>query len=364
MNILLAPDSFKGSLSATEVAAALALGIKSAQSAHSVVEMPLADGGEGSLDVVLQAGFARHTVQTVDSWGSPLTASYGLKDGHVFIEAAQAFGFVRGSTPQQARSASSFGLGVVITHALSQNPHTITLGVGGTAGTDGGVGMMQALGWQFVDGSDNPVPPGGEGLALLARAISPVESRTPEPVQWRVLTDVTNPLVGQQGAARVFAPQKGADDDSVEMLERGLENLAQRVDPVLANEPGTGAGGGLSYGAMAFLGATQNLGADALMSMVGFSEALAMADLVVTGEGSFDEQSLLGKTTGGVIEQAQRAGVPVWVVCGVTGFTTPPDGVVVKTLLEKAAGMEDAMARAGELLGQLGHELAETLTAH
>jgi glycerate kinase len=100
------------------------------------------------------------------------------------------------------------------------------------------------------------------------------------------------------------------------------------------------------------------------MSMVGFSEALAMADLVVTGEGSFDEQSLLGKTTGGVIEQAQRAGVPVWVVCGVTGFTTPPDGVVVKTLLEKAAGMEDAMARAGELLGQLGHELAETLTAH
>lgn len=360
MKILVAPDSFKGSLSAREVATALSRGINAAPSPHTVVEMPLADGGEGSLDVVVQAGFVRHSVNTVDSWGAPLVASYGLQDGHVFIEAAEAFGFIPGATQQQARSASSFGLGVLIREALGHNPHTITLGVGGTSGTDGGAGMASALGWTFVDHNTNPVPPGGEGLVSLTRVIAPVEPLTSYPVQWRVLTDVTNPLVGKTGAAMVFAPQKGADDASVGLLAEGLETLAQRVDPALATHPGTGAGGGLSFGAMAFLGATQSSGAHALMSMVGFSDALASADLVVTGEGSFDEQSLLGKTTGVVIEEAERLGVPVVVVCGATSFTTPPDGVVVKTLVDRATNVEDAIARVTELLRDVGHELAET----
>lgn len=364
MKILVAPDSFKGSLSATEVAAALGGGIRSASGSHSVMELPLADGGEGTLGVVLRAGFARHTAQVVDSWGVPLTASYAMKDGHAFMEAAEAFGYIRGATPQQARSASSFGLGVLVADALGHNPHTVTLGVGGTSGTDGGVGMLSALGWKFFDDNDDPVSPGGEGLALLARVAEPVVTNFATAVQWRVLTDVTNPLVGPRGAATVFAPQKGADDDSVEVLQRGLENLAHRVDPVLASEPGTGAGGGLSYGAMAFLGATQRSGADALMSLVGFSEALKDADVVVTGEGSFDEQSLLGKTTGAVIEQARRVGVPVVVVCGVTSFPQPPDGVVVRTLLDAAHSVEDAMARASELLWQVGHDVAETATTH
>lgn len=363
MKILVAPDSFKGSLSATEVAHALALGINSAPGTHTVVEMPLADGGEGSLDVVVQAGFVRHSVQTVDSWGTPVTVSYGLKDGHVFIEAAQAFGFMPGATPEQARSASSFGLGVVINEALGHHPHTVTLGVGGTSGTDGGAGMVSALGWTCVDKDDNPVPPGGEGLVSLARVIAPVAPLTSHPVQWRVVTDVTNPLVGKRGAATVFAPQKGADDESVELLAQGLDTWATTVDPVLATHPGTGAGGGLAFGAMAFLGATQSSGAHTLMSLVGFFDALASADAVVTGEGSFDDQSILGKTTGVVIEEATRVGVPVVVVCGVTGFTTPPDGVVVKTLVDRATSAEDSVARVTELLCDVGHELAESLTA-
>jgi glycerate kinase len=363
MKILLAPDSFKGSLSATSVAKALAAGIESVGAHHSVVSTPLADGGEGSLDVVLRAGFERRTLEVVDSWGQPCEASYGVKGDHVFIEAAEAFGFRPGATPEQACSASSFGVGLVINDALTTHPSIVTLGIGGTSGTDGGVGMATALGWQFLTADKVPVPPGGAGLSAIAHVEPPAQTDRWDGVVWQVLTDVVNPLVGEAGAARVFAPQKGADAASVELLEQGLSHVASVVDPRLADMPGTGAGGGLAYGAMAFLGASQSSGAETLLELSGAAEALTTVDVVVTGEGSFDSQSLSGKITGVVIEQALAVGVRVVVVCGVSTLVEPPEGVEVWQLVEVARDHTDAMTRASELLTQMGQRLAHTFGA-
>ena len=363
MKILVAPDSFKGALSATKVAESLASGIEASGHGHSVWKRPLADGGEGSLDVVLSAGFTKHQALVVDAFGAPQHAPYALKDGHVFVEAAQAFGFVPDATPEQAVSASSFGLGLLIADALTHNPHTVTVGVGGTAGTDAGVGALRALGWQFLDAAGDPVRLGGRGLAEIAEVRSPEPGDPVWSITWRVITDVVNPLVGPTGAAHVFAPQKGADEEAVLFLDQGLRSFAGLWNEGLSHVPGSGAGGGLAYGWMAGLGASQASGASTLMSLVGFEEALQNADVVITGEGSFDDQSLSGKITGAVIERARLAGVPVVVVCGVSSQVEVPDGVQVVQLVDKAQDLHDSIARSSELLVQVGEFLGETFSS-
>ena len=363
MKILVAPDSFKGALSATEVAESLALGIEASGHGHTVEKLPLADGGEGSLDVVVSAGFTEYQALVVDACGAPKQASYALHDGHVFVEAAQAFGFIPNATPEQALGASSFGLGLLIADALRHNPHTVTVGVGGTAGTDAGVGALSALGWQFLDAVGKPVVLGGRGLAEIAEIRRPEPSDPVWSITWRVITDVVNPVVGPTGAAHVFAPQKGADGAAVELLDQGLLAFARLCDEGLSHIPGSGAGGGLAYGWMACLGASQASGASTLMSLVGCEEALRKADVVITGEGSFDHQSLSGKITGAVIEQARSAGVPVVVVCGVSSDVEVPDGVEVWQLIDKAHDTRDSLERTSELLVDVGRSLGEAFSS-
>jgi glycerate 2-kinase len=362
MKILIAPDSFKGSLPATAVAAALARGLRASTSDHDIQELPLADGGEGTLDVLERVGFTLIWADAVDAWGAPIRARYAVREGHVVIEAAQAFGFKTDARPSDALSASSFGLGLLVKRALGEQPHTLSLAVGGTAGTDAGTGMLHALGARFLDHNGQLARPGGGGLAQVATIDLTGLDPGLQGVRIEVLTDVANPLLGDRGAARVFSPQKGADSPGVSLLEAGLAHIAHLVGGAKMSEPGAGAGGGLAWGAMVWLGATTRSGALALMDMAGFSDALRGVDLVVTGEGSFDDQSLSGKITGAVIREAVQATGKVVVVCGVAKATSTPDSVSVVEISQWASSTSESIARTEELLVRAGFELGNSLS--
>jgi len=366
MKILVSPDSFKGSLTARAAATALARGLRTALPEAIILEHPLSDGGEGTLDVLTGVGFELHTVSVVDSFGSPLTARCARNDTHVVIESAQAFGFHPHATPEQALDASSYGVGLMIRAALDLSPTTITLTVGGTSGTDGGAGMLQALGARILDATGTPVGRGGGALSAVETCdLSGLDPRLLG-VEVQVVTDVINPLLGERGSARVFGPQKGATPEAIVTLEAGLVRFAKLLNPALATQPGTGAGGGLSYAAVAALSASLRSGAQWMMDLTHWEDALDDVDLVITGEGSFDQQSLEGKITGAVIQRAQQRaqqrdqhqGVPVVVVCGVNKAAAPLAGVQVVQLLDWAATQEEAITRAEPLMEQAGRFIA------
>lgn len=343
MKIVLAPDSFKGSISATQVVAVLAEGIREMAPSLTIVEQPLSDGGEGTLDVLAHHGFAIHTATVPDSWGHPISARFASKGSVVVIESAQAFGFLPGATVAQALEASSDGVGHLILESLRQSPTEILLTVGGTSGTDGGWGMLRALGATALDDQGHEVGAGGGALVnLTSLDLSGLDPRL-QTTRVRVLTDVTNPLRGPTGAAAVFAPQKGANPEAVALLDAGLARLAERLSPSVAELPGTGAGGGLAFAVMAALGASQESGALAMMELTDVGAAIDEADLVVTGEGSFDTQSLGGKITGVVIERARVAKIPVVVVCGVSQIPEPVAGVTVIEISAGAPSIQDSI---------------------
>lgn len=361
MKIVLAPDSFKSSLSAGAVSGALAEGIRLVDPSHEVIEHPLADGGEGTLDVLAALGFKAHEAAVHNSWGAPITGSWALRGTTAVIESAQAFGFLPGATPGDALAASSAGVGELILAALEHSPSDMVLFVGGTSGTDGGVGMLQALGARATDASGAEIAPGGGNL----HSLSSLDTATLDPrlaaVRITVATDVTNPLLGEGGAAKVFAPQKGADSAAVEALEAGLTRAAEVIGARYAAVAGSGAGGGLAFGALSALGAERASGATTLMAMTGFEGKLEGADLVVTGEGSFDDQSVTGKTTGSVIAAANQRGIPVVVVCGVSRLEAAGPNVSV---LEISRGLPSAQAsldNARVLLVAAGSEIARRL---
>jgi glycerate 2-kinase len=361
MKILIAPDSFKGSASATDTAAALAAGLSATLPGADLVEHPLADGGEGTLDVLLAHGATVHHTLVHDSFQTPITAAYATLGSSVVIESAQAFGFHAGATPADALRASSAGVGELILAALEHKPTDILLTVGGTSGTDGGVGMLHALGATFRDVKGAPLAPGGGSLSHLdtwdATGLDPRLMAC----RIRVLTDVNNPLLGPQGAATVFAPQKGANPAAVAVLEGGLAHLAACVSPEGATLPGAGAGGGLGFAAIAVLGASRESGAKAVMELSGFWDHLAGADVVITGEGSFDDQSLHGKTTGVVIDAAVSRGIPVVVVCGVSRLTTPLPGIQVIELSADQPSLQFSLDHAVELAQARGAQLGARL---
>jgi glycerate kinase len=317
MRIVLAPDSFKGSATATEVVAALASGIEHSAPDSIIIEQPLSDGGEGTLELLLHHGFSLHTLMVPGSWGTPTEASFALSTHTAVIESAQAFGFLPGATSAHALEASSAGVGALILAALDHAPGEILLTVGGTSGTDAGIGMLQALGARCTDVDGLEIGPGGGALAeLVSVDVSGLDPRLAT-TRVRVLTDVINTLLGPSGAAASFAPQKGADALAVGVLQEGLARVASVIDSDAAMTPGSGAGGGLAYAAMAMLGARQESGARAMIELTGVADNIQSADLVVTGEGSFDNQSLGGKITGAIIDLATSHDVPVVVVCGV-----------------------------------------------
>lgn len=326
--ILVAPTAFKGTLRATDAAAAMARGAQRAAPDAKVREMPVSDGGPGLIDALRRAwGGSVRRVRVAGPVGDPVDARVLLARGHAVVESADACGLHR--IPPAKRDplrTTSRGVGELV--AAAAGPDRLVLGLGGSGTVDGGAGMAQALGWSLLDMDGRPIPPGGGGLLELARISRPVEPPAlPDVV---ALADVRNPLLGDEGAAAVFAPQKGADAAGVRRLELGLARLATRIERDLGDDVrglrGAGAAGGLGAAAVAFLGAELAHGSEWVLRAVGFADALRRAELVVTGEGAYDAQSAMGKVTGEIVALARAAAVPVLLIAGRVDARLP-DGV-------------------------------------
>ena len=320
MHILIACDSFKDALDAERVCTAIATGLTRAHPGITVTEMPLSDGGEGVLDILRKALKLTSIEKEVsDPLGRSVTASYGISaDGKTaLVEMATASGLqLLTQDERNPLLTSTLGTGELLADAKARGVTTALLAIGGSATNDGGIGMATALGWKFLDGNGNAVKPDGDHLQQIAKIVPPA-SLPFEKVE--VLCDVTNPLYGPTGASWIYGPQKGGNKESLTQLDDGLRHLARLVEeqlgkPGLAETPGAGAAGGLGFGGMAFLNATLKRGIEMVLDLVGFDAAVERADLVITGEGHIDGQSLQGKLIQGV---SGRAGdTPVVALCG------------------------------------------------
>ena len=334
--ILICPTSFKGTLSVRDVANAMAAGAEAASSGTDVRILPLSDGGNGLLTALESVGGGKgQGARVTGPLGTSVTARFLVQDDQVVVETAEACGLhLVPTTLRNPSRASTRGVGELLLAAADAVPDpeavTMVVGLGGSATVDAGAGMVSALGWELLDSEGDPIQPGGRGLLDLHAIEPPEEPATlPELV---VLADVQNPLVGDQGAAAVYGPQKGASPEDVVVLERGLERWAEVVERELGKAvaalPGAGAAGGLGAAFAAFLDAPPHLGASWLLDAVGFDAALEEADVVVTGEGAWDEQSMMGKVTGEVVERASSRGIPVLVVAGSVEGDVPEDATV------------------------------------
>jgi glycerate kinase len=363
VRVLAAPDKFRGTLTSTEAAAAIAVGWRRGRPYDSVERLPLADGGEGTLEALVAAREGLVLSKRVAGpLGDPVDAEFGLVDGGRtgVVEMARASGLaVVPEGRRDALHATTRGTGELIRAAARHRPERIVVCIGGSATTDGGAGMAQALGVRLLDASGGDILPGGAGLLELDR----IDASDLDPVvqgcRFRVASDVDNPLVGPQGAAAVYGPQKGANAKDVELLDRALtrysEVLRRDLGVDVADRPGAGAAGGLGAGLMAFLDAELRPGIDVVMEAARFDERVAGAGLAVTGEGKLDAQSLHGKTVAGVHRAAEEAGVRVLVVCGQA--TIRPDGVRVESLAD-IFGIDRAMRDTRAALEELVADVA------
>ena len=326
MKIVVAPDSFKESLSAPEVAAAMARGITLAAPHARIHCVPMADGGEGTVQAVLAGTQGeRRTVVAQNALGEPIDADWALLgDGTAVIEMATAGGLEQ--IPRAKRDplrASSAGVGQLISAALDAGARRIVLGLGGSATNDGGAGMLQALGMAFLDSDSRPLEPGGAALTRLARIDAQGLDPRLRAVQFTIASDVDNPLCGAQGASAIFGPQKGANPEQVRQLDAALSRLADVFAQTLGrddrNAPGSGAAGGLGFAARSWLGAGFRPGVEVVAEIGQLAEVVKGASLVFTGEGRMDSQTLRGKTPMGVARIAREAGVPVVAIAGSLG---------------------------------------------
>ncbi|KTT40216.1 glycerate kinase [Pseudomonas oryzihabitans] len=327
MKIVIAPDSFKESLSAAGVASALARGLREALPQAELVECPLGDGGEGTLDAVLAAtGGEVRQAQVTGPLGEPVKARWGwlAEQRTAFVEMASASGLEL--VPKARRdvlAATSRGTGELLRAALDAGAERLVLAIGGSATNDGGAGLLQALGVRLLDEQGQELVPGGAALAQLGRIeLTDLHPRLAE-VEMVIAADVDNPLCGPQGASHIFGPQKGASPDQVRQLDAALAHFATITAATLGrdfkDQPGAGAAGGVGFAALAFLGATFRPGIEVVAELVGLEAALQDADLALTGEGRLDGQTLRGKTPAGVLRLARRHGVPVVAVAGSLG---------------------------------------------
>jgi glycerate kinase len=314
-HVVVAPDKFKGSLTAHAAAAALAEGIGRVRPDLAVHQVPVADGGDGTVDAALAAGYTPVHASVQGPTGAPVAATIAVRDGVAVVEAAAACGLSLLPGGRFAPlTASSYGVGELLLAAVDAGCTSVVLGVGGTASTDGGFGMVQALGGRVTDSAGADITPGhlGEVAAVDLGTLDP-RVRGLDVV---LASDVDNPLLGPHGAAAIFGPQKGADQAQVRQLEAALATWSALLDPANTDTPGAGAAGGIGFAALAVLKATRKAGIGLLLDLIGFTDHLPGAALVITGEGSLDEQSLHGKAPIGVVDAATAAGVPTVVVAG------------------------------------------------
>ena len=379
MRVLVAPDSFGGALDSVAVAEAIATGWRAARPDDSVVTAPMADGGEGTLAAVAAALGERAALRVAeahDPLGRGVMASWLLLDDGrtAFIEMAAASGlaFLNDGerTPANARVASTRGTGELLVAALDAGVRRIVLGLGGSATTDGGTGLLSALGARFLDAAGDDLAPGGAALAGLARIdASALDQRLPG-VEVMVATDVANPLTGRAGAAAVYAPQKGADPSTVADLDAALARLGAAIHAATGRAvveiPGAGAAGGTAAALLGFTAATLRPGFEVVAELVGLTAALGNADLVITGEGRADEQTLAGKTAMGVAKLAEEAGVPAVLLCGGLGpgadlLETAGLFDVVQPIPDRPIALADAMADTERLLINAAERLARAI---
>jgi glycerate 2-kinase len=358
MRVVVAPDSFKGSIGAAEAAAALAAGWRDARSGDELVCLPLADGGEGTLQVLAAADPAArwHCVPVTGPDGRVVPSRWlerGDRTGYVELAQASGLPLMAALDPLGAQTT---GTGELIAHALDAGARRIVIALGGSASTDGGTGALAALGARFLDAAGQELAPGGVALGALAAA-DLTGLRPPPAGGVNCLTAVRAPLLGPRGAAAVFGPQKGADAAQVALLEPGLGRLARVLggDP---STPGAGAAGGTGYGLAAAWGAVITPGAAELGRIVGLDRELRRSDLALTGEGRYDDTSGDGKITGSVLAAAARAGVPAALVAGAIA-AAPPPGVAAVALDALAGGAGPAMASPGRWLRAAGRILAQ-----
>lgn len=373
MHILIAPDKFKGSLSSSEVAEAIARGLAEGWPGVDISRCPLADGGEGTMETLVQATGGR-TVEcdVTGPLGEPMQAPLGiLGDGlTAVVEMAAASGLELIPPDQRdPLNTTTAGTGDLIRRALDLGLRRIIVGIGGSATNDGGTGMASALGVRFKDEGGRDLPPGGGYLERLqVIEMSGLDPRIRE-AEVVVASDVTNPLLGERGASRVYAPQKGASEGQVSILEGGLARLAEVVSKTIAvgleDKPGAGASGGLGFGLMAFAGAEVRPGIEVVMEAVGFEDRLSGCGLVITGEGRLDAQTAYGKTVSGVARAASSLGIPVLALGGeVTEGAVALHGEGVIALLSISPGpmsLEESMRYASNLLERIARELAALL---
>lgn len=333
MKIVIAPDSFKESLSALAVASAIEAGFREVFTEALFVKVPVADGGEGTVQALIDAtGGSLRTVSVVGPAGTPVQASYGLagEAALAVIEMAAASGLeLLAPGARDPRATTSHGTGELIRDALDAGARRFVIGIGGSATNDGGAGMLQALGVRLLDVNGVDIGRGGAELARLARIdVSGLDARIPE-CEIDVACDVTNPLVGPLGASAVFGPQKGATPEIVEQLEHSLQCFANVIlrdlGKDVADVPGAGAAGGLGAALLAVLGGRLRPGCEVVMDAINLEAILSDADLVITGEGRTDGQTIYGKAPVGVARLAARHGVPV---IGLSGALTPDSAAV------------------------------------
>ncbi len=375
--MLIAPDKFKGSLTAAEVAARLSAGLARAGFGGEVVCVPVADGGDGTVDAAVAAGYQRIDVPVSGPTGARVTASFALRGRVAVLEAAQACGLVLlppgGLAPL---TASTRGVGELILAAAARGARRIVLGIGGSATTDGGAGMLAALGARLADAAGAELPPGGAALARLA-ALDLAGLTDLPGIEFELASDVDNPLLGPSGAAAVYGPQKGASPRDVAALEAGLTRWADVAEASVARAAGTGgaggpvrdaagagAAGGLGFGAMLFLGARMRPGIESLLELASFGARLGGARLVITGEGSLDEQTLRGKAPVGVARAvaARDPALPVIAVAGRQALTAEElhgAGIAAAyALTDLEPEVSRCIADAGPLLERLAARIA------
>ncbi|MFC5672237.1 glycerate kinase [Streptomyces incanus] len=367
--VLVAADKFKGSLTAVEVAERVTAGLRRVVPGLEIEALPVADGGDGTVAAAVAAGFDRREARVTGPLGDEVTAAFALRGDTAVVEMAEASGLQRLPGGVLAPlTASTYGSGELLTAALDAGARILVFGVGGSATTDGGAGMLAALGARFLKADGEPVAPGGAGLAELASAdLSGLDPRLGE-VAFVLASDVDNPLTGPKGAPAVYGPQKGASPQDVRRLDAALAHFVKVLEEPagarateFAASPGAGAAGGIGYGAL-LLGARFRPGIEVMLDVLGFAPALERADLVITGEGSLDEQTLHGKAPAGVAAAARAAGKEVVAVCG--RLALPPEALG-RTGIRRAYALTDlepdvatCIAEAGPILERTAERIA------
>lgn len=324
MHILLAPDSFKESLSAKQVAEALKKGFKEALPEATFDLLPIGDGGEGTMDTLACVlNLTKKHTQVTGPFGQPVSMSYYQKDEIAFFEMASLVGL--GSIPAEKRNPLELetrGIGELILQLVDQGVKTICVGIGGSATNDGGIGMAAGLGVKFFDQEGHLLRPVGASLGRVARIDTSAVPKALQNIEFQILTDVTNPLCGSQGATYIFGGQKGLNPLLFPAVDQAMQDFYQLADARILSMAGAGAGGGMAAGLVAFAGGQISSGIEKSLDLIDFDRKVSKADLVIVGEGRMDKQSLSGKAPVGVAKRTP-AGIPVIAICGSLGADLP-----------------------------------------